>query len=200
MNTPIQQRAFTKLVGLQFKIQYKMGINNKVADALSRREHEQNAELAAISQCHPSWLEAVGVSYREDEEACRKMAQLTVDPASDQDFTLQDGILRYKGRIWIGAEKNILQSMIRALRDSAVGGHSGFHATYNRIKRLFFWKGMKDMIKQYIQACGIFQRAKTERTSPAGLLQPLPMPKRPWAVVSLDFIEGLPWSGVLVFG
>ena len=25
-----------------------MGINNKVADALSRREHGQNAELAAI--------------------------------------------------------------------------------------------------------------------------------------------------------
>ena len=53
---------------------------------------------------------------------------------------------------------------------------------------------MKDMIKQYVRACVTCQRAKTERVSPAGLLQPLPIPKRPWAVVSLDFIEGLPRS------
>jgi hypothetical protein len=82
-----------------------MGINNKVADALSRREHGQNAELAAISQCRPSWLEAVVVSYREDDEARRKLTQLTLDPASDKDFTLQDGIIRYQGRIWIGLTK-----------------------------------------------------------------------------------------------
>jgi hypothetical protein len=54
---------------------------------------------------------------------------------------------------------------------------------------------MKDMIKQFIRACVTCQRAKTGRISPAGLLQPLPIPKRPWTVVSLDFIEGLPRSG-----
>uniref|UniRef100_A0A8R7UZD0 Integrase n=1 Tax=Triticum urartu TaxID=4572 RepID=A0A8R7UZD0_TRIUA len=43
--------------------------------------------------------------------------------------------------------------------------------------------------------CQTCQQAKTERVAPAGLLQPLPIPKRPWAVISLDFIEGLPRSG-----
>lgn len=54
---------------------------------------------------------------------------------------------------------------------------------------------MKEMVKQFVRACLICQQAKTERRSPSGLLQPLPIPKRPWAVISLDFIEGLPSSG-----
>ena len=33
---------------------------------------------------------------------------------------------------------------------------------------------------------------KPERAKEAGLLQPLPNPKRPWASISMDFIYGFP--------
>ncbi|XP_073357837.1 uncharacterized protein [Aegilops tauschii subsp. strangulata] len=121
LNMPIQQRAFTKLVGLQFQIQYKVGVTNKAADALSRRDQEEGSELAAVSVCRPSWLEAVAVSYRQDKAVQNKLEQLALDPASDADYSLQDGVIRYKGRIWIGADVEVQQSLIKALHDSAVG-------------------------------------------------------------------------------
>lgn len=195
LNTPIQQRAFTKLVGLQFTIQYKAVMLNRAADALSRRAHEEESSISALSVCKPAWLEAVRSSYHEDPTTRDLLTRMAVDPASEPEYKLQNGILRFKGRVWIGAHTETQLNIIRALHASAVGGHSGFHATYNRVKRLFAWKGLKQQLKVFVQQCLICQQAKTERISPAGLLQPLPIPKRPWAVISLDFIEGLPKSG-----
>uniref|UniRef100_A0A2N9HGB9 RNA-directed DNA polymerase n=1 Tax=Fagus sylvatica TaxID=28930 RepID=A0A2N9HGB9_FAGSY len=74
------------------------------------------------------------------------------------------------------------------------GGHSGYLKTYQRAKKDWFWKGMKQDIKSYVKECDTCQRIKSETTRPAGLLQPLPIPPRPWYSISMDFIEGLPKS------
>lgn len=49
-------------------------------------------------------------------------------------------------------------------------------------------------MENYVEQCQVCQQAKSLRTKPAGLLQPLPPPQRPWAEITLDFIEGLPSS------
>ena len=48
------------------------------------------------------------------------------------------------------------------------------------------------VVRDYIRTCATCQRNKTEALHPAGLLQPLPVPSRVWADISLDFIEALP--------
>ena len=164
LNTPIQQRAFTKLLGLQFQIQYKQGLSNRAADALSRRHHESqqtDSELAAITVCRPAWLEAIQASYFQDPAAQDRLARLSTGDTSEPGFALKDGIIRLHGRIWIGNNTDTQQQLVRSLHDSAVGGHSGFHATYHRVRRLFAWTGLKQTVHQFVRECLTCQQAKT---------------------------------------
>jgi hypothetical protein len=89
---------------------------------------------------------------------------------------------------------DLQKQIIQALHASAMGGHSGFLVTYLKIKKIFAWPGMKQMIKTFVAQCITCQQAKPERVRYPGLLQPPPVPSYAWQVVSLDFIEGLPKS------
>ena len=53
---------------------------------------------------------------------------------------------------------------------------------------------MKFDLKNYIRECVVYQQMKHVTYRPSGLLQPLPIPCKPWSNISMDFVEGLPKS------
>jgi len=132
--------------------------------------------------------------YQDDELDKQLLTELSVQSPNAKGFSLPDGLIRFKGRVWVGYNKLAQQHVLQAMHNSGVGGHSGFHATYHRIKALFAWPNMKDTVKMYVQECTVCQQAKVEHVKTPGLLQPLPIPSAPWTVISLDFLEGLPMS------
>uniref|UniRef100_A0A3B5AAW4 Integrase catalytic domain-containing protein n=1 Tax=Stegastes partitus TaxID=144197 RepID=A0A3B5AAW4_9TELE len=48
--------------------------------------------------------------------------------------------------------------------------------------------------REYISACSVCACNKTSTQPSAGLLHPLPVPRRPWSHIALDFVTGLPPS------
>jgi hypothetical protein len=182
-----------KLMGYNYKIEYKKGKENKAADALSRRP--TNPQLVSISTVVPLWIKDVLSSYTQDEK-CRELeAQLRINPAAVPTFTLSNGILRYKTRIYVGSNSELRKQLSTSFHDSALGGHSGDRVIYTRLKALFHWPGMKAEVVDFIKQCPTCQRNKSENVPYPGLLQPLPIPDMAWQHVTMDFIEALPKSG-----
>ncbi|KAG2667812.1 hypothetical protein I3760_15G132600 [Carya illinoinensis] len=53
---------------------------------------------------------------------------------------------------------------------------------------------MRKDVRTFIRECNTCQRNKVETLHPASLLQPLPILKKNWVDINMDFVEGLPPS------
>ena len=97
VTTQDQQVWLSKLLGYDFEIIYKQGINNRVADALSRREVE--GELNGMTR--PFWLDVdkIDEEVRKDPYLSSVIAELEKNSSSHRHYTLQHGKLLYKGRL-----------------------------------------------------------------------------------------------------
>jgi hypothetical protein len=100
LGTGMQHKAFVKLMGLRYTIQYKKGITNAAADALSRCPH--SADLLAISSVVPSWLDKLVMGYSDDSETKKLWTELSITSANSDGFELKQGVIRKHGRVWVG--------------------------------------------------------------------------------------------------
>jgi hypothetical protein len=66
-------------------------------------------------------------------------------------FSLVEGLIHYKNRIWLGRNHLAQQHVLQALHSSGIGGHSGIQGTYQRVKSLFAWPKMKHSIMSYVK-------------------------------------------------
>lgn len=140
-------------------------------------------------------LEVIKKEVNADPYLTLILKELQEDPEGSSKFKMQQGILQYKNRLVLAKQSSLIPSILHMYHDSVMGGHSGFLRTYKRLTGELYWQGMKADIKQYVEHCQVCQRNKTLTASPAGLLQPLPIPDRIWEDIAMDFIEGLPKSG-----
>ncbi|GKE07039.1 retrotransposable element Tf2 [Tanacetum coccineum] len=120
---------------------------------------------------------------------------LSPDSSSVSDFSFVDQFLFYKRRLVIPNISNLKVRLLQEAHDTPSGGHGGFLKTFKRLSDQFYWPRMKQEVRLFVQQCLVCQQQKYQTLSPAGLLQPLPVPTRIWEDISMDFIVGLPPSG-----
>jgi hypothetical protein len=196
----IQHKLMLKLLEFDFTIQYKKGCENAVADALSRKyqfleglnqDFAPDATCSTISIAIPSWMAEITNSYKDDEVCTKLLQELVLNKDSHHNFTCQSGVLRYKGRIYIGSSAQLQDKIFASFHSSVFGGHSGARVTYHRIKQVFYWPKLKSYITSKIVECPVCQISKSEKLPYPGLLNPLPIPQGKWTDISMDFVSGL---------
>jgi hypothetical protein len=189
-----QQKWVTKLFGYDYEIIYKKGKDNVVADALSRK-YEDEGSLFSLSFIVPDWLQAVHQEWLQDPKSSHLIQQLQNKAQTPPGYSWLQDELRYKGHLYLSKQSKLKSTVLSELHATPTAGHSGFTKTYDRVKRSFFWEGMKQDIRQFVAECEVCQRNKGETVKSPGTLQPLPIPPDIWKDISMDFITGLPKSG-----
>lgn len=117
-----QHKAFNKLLGFHYKIVYKKGIDNGVANALFRRVHTKEAQVLSLSTVVPAQLELIQSSSENDSKAQELLTKLSLDPNVVHNFKLDNGITKYKNRIWLDSSVELQSKVLMAFHDAAIWG------------------------------------------------------------------------------
>ena len=114
------------------------------------------------------------------------------------EVTPTDGLLRddgllvtFDGRFYVPADREMQRKLLYEVHDAPTGGHLGQRKTLHKLQSLCYWPGMQKDVEDYVQGCVVCGAVKPSQKMPAGLLQPLPIPHRPWEVISMDFVGPL---------
>ena len=104
-------------------------------------------------------------------------------------WTVHEGLILHNGRVFVPASSPLLDDVLQLTH---IGAHEGIQKTLWWLRTEFYVEHDRRVVGDFVRSCSMCQRNKTETLHPAGLLQPLPVPSRVWADVSLNFIEALP--------
>jgi hypothetical protein len=211
----LRQRRWLELMkDYDLGINYHSGKANVIVDALSRRSH---VNMLATRELLPEFyeeFEKLNLEWVSNTKVIAmevdSMLEQEIQKGQLQDAKIQEikgqikeekapgfsideqGMLWYKKRLCIPEMKEIRELILREAHDSAYSIHLGSTKMYHDLKSRYWWYGMKRVIAKYVALCDNCQRVKVECQRPAGLLQPLKIPKWKWEEISMDFIVILP--------
>ncbi|KAH9706417.1 Endonuclease [Citrus sinensis] len=186
--SPKQVRWQEFLAEFDYRLEYKPGKANVVADALSRK-----TELVTLSQPKSNLVMRIKEGLQQDPLA-KDLLEKVLEGKTRR-FWQEEGILLTKGdQLFVPRWGNLRREVIKECHDSKWAGHPGVERTTALVQASYFWPHMRNDIEAYVRTCLVCQQDKADRQLPAGLLEPLPTTSRPWESVTMDFISALPKS------
>lgn len=162
-----------------FTLSYRPGSRNTKPDALSRLHSPETSDLPADTILPPDLV--VGVLTWQIRDIVKEAQRLHPDPGSGPPNCLF-------------VPDPVRSQVLQWAHTSRFANHPGTNRNLSLLKRYFWWPTMEKDNREFVAACTTCTRNKVSHQSPAGLLQPLPIPSRPWSHIALDFVTGLPPS------
>ncbi|KAL0188510.1 hypothetical protein M9458_015609, partial [Cirrhinus mrigala] len=162
-----------------FQVTYRPGSQNTKADALSR-VHEPGQPTNPPEPVLPTSIIVAPVAWDILTEITE--AQTQDPPPAECPANLTYVPLSLRSRVL---------SEVHSVPSS---GHPGIEATLHLLNNRYWWPTIRSDTINFIKSCTTCNTAKVPRRLPAGLLQPLPVPQRPWSHLAIDFVTDLPPS------
>ena len=207
-----QARWYLKLQDYDFMLKHILGKTNTKIDILSRKDQvntkEDNKDVQLLKD--ELWQRRTTAEItmikrkmtREEDDILKEIKRNTtrekeVVQALKKEDSLtweEDGVVYMERRIYVPNNKKIKEEILKENHDLADIGHPGQHRMLELIKRTYWWPGLKEDVKKYVQGCFKYQQNKVQHQRKVGELHPLEIPKGPWQEISIDIIGSLPKS------
>jgi hypothetical protein len=168
------------------------GISNSAADALSQYPYVQPPEdlsVCAIStvEFDDTILSDVRKSYIDD----RLFGPVVTNPERYPLYQFEEGLLFFEGRLCIPAnDRKSREKLLHAHHDVA-RNHFAIDKTRRSITTDYYWPGVQRDVELYIKSCYSCARNKSSTQASAGFLHPMPIPKKRFSEMALDFVQTL---------
>jgi len=165
---------------------------------MMRKDAEASARLEGIFIPNPSQplIEVVKNLQQNDSTTQKIKERLTNSRRSARDTVTWHlglaGELLYQEKLFVPEEQAIKQELLQRYHDDPLAGHFGSAKTLELLQRKYYWPRMAADVKEYCKTCHVCQTGKPRRHRVYGSLESLPIPKRPWSEITMDFIVGFP--------
>ena len=80
----------------------------------------------------------------------------------------EDRVVYIEGRIYVPNNKKIKEKILKENHNSVDMGHPGQHRMLELLKRTYWWLGLKEDVKKYVQECFKCQQNKVQYQKKAG--------------------------------
>ncbi|KAG3054818.1 hypothetical protein PI125_g25804 [Phytophthora idaei] len=199
-----------------FRVEYRPGRLNVVADALSRRPDyavktvdANRIGVESLSAPSSPLIDDVKAAYVSDPDAKQLLSYVSAPPdeasrklaphlrARARRYRVHEGLLLYSAvdddmnRIVVPNDCDLQMRIMYEYHDAPAAGHPGREKTYLLLTRDFYWNRQYKWARKYVRACEVCRRVKPAAFSQAPL-QSLPTPSECWQSISMDFVFGLP--------
>jgi hypothetical protein len=172
-----------------FVIKHISGTANKVVDALSRKcllLQEFRVKTLGFDDLRDMYVD--DQDFKEAYEAAENI--VLRDRSLWIEYMIQEGLL-FRGNQLCILKCSMRENMLKEKHSGGLAGHFGHDKTFAKLNESYFWPGMREDVKRFVDRCRVFQHSK-RRIQSVGFYQPFPIPERSWDVISMDFVLGLP--------
>ncbi|GJY44390.1 reverse transcriptase [Tanacetum coccineum] len=122
------------------------------------KEAMTEAPVLVVSSVASDVMDKVKTSWEGDDTMQQLIKSLGDHSYKGNKLTLEGDLLKRKGRIMVGNNVELRKQLVAYFHESAVGGHSGVLVTTKKLAAVFYWKGLKKMVRQLVKECDVCQR------------------------------------------
>ena len=113
-------------------------------------------------------------------KAVEEIKKVEVKTLRDEEWQIEEGLVLKEGRVYVPKDEKLRVEIIWLHHDMLIAGHGGQWKTVKLVTRNYWWIGVTNKVKQYVEGCDQYQRMKNRAEMLAGKLRPNQVPEKPW--------------------